>query len=103
METEPFTNPAATPWPGFMPQFHNPQAEQAERLNEEAAAAEEAGTRACHIAEEYVRATVLFALVLFLVAVSQRFRVPGVRVATMVMAFGLLGYALYDTVTLPRL
>jgi hypothetical protein len=103
LATEPFTNPAAPPGPGFMPQYHNPQAEQAERLNEEAAAAEEAGTEARHTAEEYVRATVLFALVLFLVAVSQRFRVRGVRIAALAMAFGLLTYGLFDIATLPRL
>jgi hypothetical protein len=101
--TEPFTNPAAPPGPGYMPQYHNPQAERAQRLNGEAAAAEEAGTTARHTAEEYVRATVLFALVLFLVAVSQRFRVPGVRIAVLAMALGLISYALYDIVTLPRL
>src|SRR5919198_1030445 len=102
LATEPFTNPAAPPGPGYLPQYHNPRAEQAERLNEEAAAAEKAGTKARHTAEEYVRAAVLFALVLFLVAVGQRFRVPGVRVAVLVMAFGLLTYALVDMVTLPR-
>jgi hypothetical protein len=102
LATDPFTNPAAPPGPGYMPQYHNPQAEQAERLNEEATVAEEAGTEARHTAEEYVRATVLFALVLFLIAVSQRFRVRGVRIAALAMAFGLLTYGLYDIVTLPR-
>ena len=103
LATGPFTNPDAPPGPGYMPQYHNPQAERAQRLNGEAAAAEEAGTTARHTAEEYVRATVLFALVLFLVAVSQRFRVPGVRIAVLAMALGLISYALYDIVTLPRL
>jgi hypothetical protein len=41
--------------------------------------------------------------VLFLVAVGQRFRLFGVRVATLVMALGLLAYALYHISTLPRL
>jgi hypothetical protein len=77
--------------------------EQATKLNEEAATLEEAGTEARHTAEEYVRATVLFALVLFLVAVGQRFRLRGVRVATIAMAFGLFAYGLYDIATLPRL
>jgi hypothetical protein len=103
LATGPFTNPDAPPGPGYMPQYHNPQAEQAQRLNEEASAAEAAGTRARHTAEEYVRATVLFALVLFLVAVSQRFKVRGVRIAALAMAFGLLSYALSDIATLPRL
>jgi hypothetical protein len=101
--TRPFTNPAAPPGPGFMPQYHNPQAEQAEQLNEKAAVAEEAGTEARHTAEEYVRATVLLALVLFLVALGQRFRVRGVRIATIVLAFGLFAYGIYDVATLPRL
>jgi hypothetical protein len=56
-----------------------------------------------HTAEQYVSATVLFALVLFLVAVSQRFRLFGVRLATLAMALGLLAYALYHIASLPRL
>ena len=103
LDTQPFTNPAAPAGPGYMPQYHNPQMEQAEKLNEQAATLEEAGTEARHTAEQYVRATVLFALVLFLVAVGQRFRLLGVRIATITMAFGLFAYALYDIVTLPRL
>jgi hypothetical protein len=103
LATEPFTNPAAPPGPGYLPEYHNPQMEQAEKLNEQAATLEKAGTEARHTAEEYVRATVLFALVLFLVAVGQRFRLRGVRIATIMMAFGLFTYALYDLATLPRL
>lgn len=101
LDTRPFTNPDAPPGPGDMPQYHNPQMEQAEQLNEQAATLEEAGTEARHTAEEYVRATVLFALVLFLVAVGQRFRLRGVRVATIAIAFGLLAYGLYDLASLP--
>jgi hypothetical protein len=103
LATEPFTNPDAPPGPGYMPEYHNPQMEQAEQLNQEAATLEEAGTEARHTAEEYVRATVLFALVLFLVAVGQRFRLHGVRIATIAIAFGLFTYGLYEIVTLPRL
>ena len=103
LATEPFTNPDAPPGPGYLPEYHNPQMEQAEKLNEEAAALEEAGTEARHTAEEYVRATVLFALVLFLVAVGQRFRLRGVRIATIAIAFGLFTYGLYEIVTLRRL
>jgi hypothetical protein len=101
LDTKPFTNPDAPPGPGYMPAYHNPQMEQAEQLNEQAATLEEAGTEARHTAEEYVRATVLFALVLFLVAVGQRFRLRGVRIATLAMALGLLGYGLYNLATLP--
>jgi hypothetical protein len=102
LATDPFTNPDAPPGPGYLPEYHNPQTEQANKLNEEAAALEEAGTEARHTAEEYVRATVLFALVLFLVAVGQRFRLRGVRIATIVIAFCLFSYGLYEIGTLPR-
>jgi hypothetical protein len=80
----------------------HPQLEQAAHLNEEAAHAEEEGTHARETAEKYIGATVLFALVLFLVAVSQRFRIWGVRIAAVAMALVLLGYALYEVATLPR-
>src|SRR4029453_3445211 len=51
---------------------------------------------------EYVSPPVLFALVLFLVAVGQRFRLSGVRLAVLAIALTLLAYALYSVVTLPR-
>jgi hypothetical protein len=101
--TKPFTNPDAQPGPGYLPEYRNPQTEQATKLNEKAATLEKAGTEARHTAEEYVRATVLFALVLFLVAVGQRFRLRGVRIATIAMALGLFVYGLYDVLSLPRL
>ena len=103
LDTEPFTNPDAPPGPGYLPEYHNPQTERAETLNEQAATLEAAGTEARHTAEEYVHATALFALVLFLVAVGQRFRLRGVRVATIAMALGLFSYGLYGIATLPPL
>jgi hypothetical protein len=53
LDTEPFTNPDAPPGPGYLPEYHNPQMEQAETLNEQAAAMEAAGTEARHTAEEW--------------------------------------------------
>jgi hypothetical protein len=46
LKTAPFTTPSAPPGPAYMPEYHNPQLEQAEHLNEEAAATEEEGTHA---------------------------------------------------------
>jgi hypothetical protein len=103
LDTDPFTNPDAPPGPGYLPEYQNPQMERANELNEKAVTLEKAGTEARHSAEEYVRATVLFALVLFLVAVGQRFRLRGVRIATIAMALALFAYGLYDISTLPRL
>ena len=103
LKTAPFTTPSAPPGPAYMPEYRNPQLERANQLNEEAAATEAEGTHARETAEKYLGATVLFALVLFLVAVSQRFRIWRVRVGAVAMALVLLGYALYEVATLPRL
>ena len=103
LKTAPFTTPSAPPGPAYMPEYRNPQLEQAKHLNEEAAATEAEGTHARETAEKYIGATVLFALVLFLVAVGQRFRILGVRIGAIAIAVVLLGYALYEVATLPRL
>ena len=103
LRTEPLTDPAAPPGPGYMPQYRNPQLEQAERLNAQASDAFEEGTAARETADRYVRVTVLFALVLFLVSVAQRFRTRGVRIGANAVAVGLLVYGLYNVSTLPRM
>ena len=103
LKTDPFGNPAAPAGPGYMPQYRNRHLEEAKRLNDEASAAFSEGTEARETADRYVRMTVLFALVLFLIAVGQRFRVRAVRIGVNALAFGLLAYGLYNLATLPRL
>ena len=103
MKTEPFTNPAAPAGPGYMAQYRNPGLEQAKQLNAQAQASFAEGTAARETADSYIRATVLFALVLFLVAMGQRFKARGVRIGANGVAFGLLAYGLYAVSTLPRL
>jgi hypothetical protein len=103
LKTRPFTNPAAPAGPAYMPQYRNRQLEEARRLNDRASAAFAEGTEARETADNYVRVTVLFALVLFLVALGQRFRVRMVRVGANAVASGLLVYGLSSLSTLPRL
>ena len=99
---DPFTNPAAPPGPGYMPEYHNPDFATAAQLNQRASAMFNQGTQARESADQYVRDTVLFASVLFLVAIAQRFRLRGVRFATTTLAFVLLAYTTYAVVSLPR-
>jgi hypothetical protein len=73
-----------------MPQYRNPGFESADRLNALAAATFNQGTAARETGERYVRDTVLFASVLFLVAIAQRFRVRRVRIATTAVAVAWL-------------
>ena len=103
LETRPFSNPAAPPGPIFMPEYRNPDAERAAALNERARSMFEAGTAARETAERYIRQTVLFATVLFLVAIAQRFRFRGVRIAASVVAGVLMIVALLGMVSLARL
>jgi hypothetical protein len=103
LSTDPFANPAAPAGPSLMRQYHNPYFEEAARLNERATSTFNQGTAARETADQYVRDTVLFATVLFLVAVAQRFRVRGARVVMNAIAAGLLAYVLVSVSTLPRL
>lgn len=102
LKTDPFANPDAPAGPGYMPGFTEPNMEHAAVLNDQASELFAAGTEARETANKYVRDTVLFASVLFLVGASQRFRTRRVRVVGTVLAFALLAYTLTTLATLPR-
>jgi hypothetical protein len=101
--TDPDRNPTAPPGPGYMPQFHEPGMDEAKRLNERATASFAEGTRARETADRYVRDTVRFATVLFVVGIAQRFKVRQVRIGAISLAFALLTYALIAMSRLPRM
>jgi hypothetical protein len=101
--THPFTDPNAPAGPAAMPGFTTPELTDAAQMNTEAGALLAEGSDARDTANEYIRATVLFASVLLLVGVAQRFSVHGVRVAANVVAVALLAYALSSVVRLPRI
>ena len=99
----PFTNPAAPPGPADMPQYRNLSFESAARLNAPGAATFNQGTAARDNAERHLRDIVLFASVLFLVAIAQRFKVRSVRIATTAVALGLAACTTVAVLTLPRI
>jgi hypothetical protein len=103
LKTQPLTNREAPPGPVWMPEYHNALLEQAARLNQEAIAAFAEGTEAREIAERYLHVTVLLATVLFLIALSQRFKLHQVRVGLFLVAAVLMVYALVTEATYPRL
>ena len=61
------------------------------------------GTEAHESAQKYVRLTVLFALVLFLIAAGQRFKQRPVRISANALGIFLLVYAVVDLIILPRI
>jgi hypothetical protein len=103
LQTDPFNNPKAPAGPAYMPQYRNPLLVEADRLNTQASTTFDQGTAARETADKYVRDTVLFASVLFLVAIAQRFEIRGVRFATNVIAIGLLIFAVVSVADLPIL
>jgi hypothetical protein len=103
VKTDAFNNPNAPVGPIAMPEYKNPLAERADHLNDEASKIFDEGTEARETGEKYVRNTVLFAMVLFLVAIAQRFKDRRLRGAVNVIAVSVLVFALASILTLPRL
>ena len=72
-------------------------------LNEQANATFEAGTAARSTADQYIRTTVVLASVLFLLALSQRFRLRQVRIGVLVVAGALMLYGIAAIISFERL
>lgn len=103
LATHPFVNPRAPPGPMLMPQYHNALLERGSELNARASDVFERGAHARETGEKYVRATVLLATVLFLIALSQRFALVKLRVGLLAVALVLLAVGLTSIATYPRL
>jgi hypothetical protein len=103
LATDPFANPKAPAGPGTMPQYHNPYFAHADDLNAQASTTFDEGTSARETGDKYVRDTVLFASVLFLVALAQRLRIRAARVTLTTISFAMLGYVLVSVLLLPRI
>jgi hypothetical protein len=100
---EPFDNPSAPPGPATLPAYRNPFREKADKLNASASDKFDEGTEARDTGEKYVRATVLFASVLFLIALGQRFKAHGARMSVNALAAAVLVYTVVSIADLPRL
>jgi hypothetical protein len=101
IKTDFFHNTNAPPGPIFMPQYHNAAGERAAAYDKLASAHFEEGTKARETGDHYLRNTVLLATVLFLTALSQKFKVLRVRVGLIVVSGCLLAVALYYVLTYP--
>jgi len=102
LKTHPLTNPKAPPGPRYMPQYKDPLATQAVVLSAQATQAYNSGVAARDTADKYVRLTVILAAVLFLVAVGQRFKIRGVRLAVLGVAGVLIAYSLVLLIIYPK-
>jgi hypothetical protein len=101
-KTDPLNNPNAPAGPQLMAEYRSSKAEAAARLNDQATEVFDQGTKGREYADQYVRATVMLATVLLLIAISQRFKTRLVRVGLLVIAAFLLCYPVYHILILPR-
>jgi hypothetical protein len=101
-KTDPLNNSQAPAGPQLMKEYHSSKSEDAAKLNDQASEVFEQGDMARNHSDEYVRVTVTLATVLLLTAISQRFKVHGVRFALTVFAVLLLCFPLYRIFLLPR-
>jgi len=100
--TDPLHNPAAPAGPFFIGEYRSARADEAARLNKQAAETFETGNVSRKHADDYVQVTVALATVLLLMSISQRFTLHAVRVGLVVTAALLLCLPLYRILTLPR-
>jgi hypothetical protein len=92
--TNPETNPNAPPGPTYMPEYKQPERDQAEALDHAADEAFADGQKAGGFADDYVRITVILAAVLFLIGIGSTFRIIGARYALVGVGLVLLVCAL---------
>jgi hypothetical protein len=102
LKTNPLTDPSAPPGPSLMREYRDPRSEQATATDELASKAFEAGVESRERAEHYVRLTVLLSVVLFLIALGQRFKFRGVRTAVLGVAGVILLYSVVLLLKYPR-
>lgn len=100
--TDPINNPNAPAGPQLMTDYRSSKADNAARLNWDAANMFEQGNQARQHSDDYVRTDVTLATILLLVAISQRFKVHRIRMAVVAFAALLLCLPLYQIVRLPR-
>ena len=103
LETDPLNDPDAPAGPIFMPEYHSPLDDKAADLDEQATHALEQGGSSRDTGEEYVRVTVFLAMVLFLIAMSQRFKIRNVRLGLIGLAVVFTGFALTLILSFPHL
>ena len=99
--THPETNPQAPKGPTDMPQYKQPGLAKTRRLDDQATAAFAAAETAGENSDQYVRATVFLATILFLVGISTRFPLRGWGYALVVLGAVLLVFTTVHLTQLP--
>ena len=99
--TNPDTNQNAPPGPTYMPEYKQPEKDQADALDHTADDTFASGEKAGGDADDYVRLTVILAAVLFLIGIGSTFQLLGIRYALVGVGLVLLVFALVQIAQLP--
>lgn len=99
--TKPETNPNAPRGPTYMPEYRQPGIQRAAALDEQADEALAAGASAGQTADDYVRTTLLLAVVLFLVGISTHFPLRAARYGLVAVGTVLLLVSVVQLIRLP--
>jgi hypothetical protein len=102
LKTDPLNNPNAPAGPRFMPEYKDPLAAKATTLSDQATEEFDGAVSDRSTGEHFVRLTVVFAAILFLIAVGQRFKVRNVRVAVLGVAGLFLVYGVVVLMSYPQ-
>jgi hypothetical protein len=101
MATDPLDNPDAPPGPMFMPEYVQAPAQSAAIHEAQAAALVQAGEAANDVSDHYVLFTVVFATVLFLAAIADRFKWRKARVGVLAIGATLAVFGAIGLLQLP--
>ena len=100
--TSPETNPNAPAGPTYMPEYKQPEKEQAVELDAKADELYAEGAKAGGTADDYVRTTVFLASVLLLVGISGHSRVRSARYGLVAVGAGILVLAVTLLLLAPK-
>ena len=100
---DPLNNPAATPSPLLVPEYHVADLERSDRLERQGTRHFENGKEATEHTDSYVLTSVFFASVLFFAGISMRFVWQKMRITVLVLATLTLAYGVVQIATLPVL
>ncbi|MBP7474529.1 MAG: hypothetical protein KA810_04660 [Pyrinomonadaceae bacterium] len=100
--TDPFNDPNAQPGPSFVPGYSTRLMQEGRELRLLADEAFEKGRSSREVGEEYVRLTVFLATVLFLIAISQRFKHPKAQIGLLSVAAIATGVVVLMLISYPR-
>jgi hypothetical protein len=100
--TNPESNPDAPSGPASMPEYQQPKLAEAQALDAEADQHFAEGSDAGKTSDDYIRATVFLASVLFIVGISTQFKGSGVRYGLVALGLLLLVWSVVQLGQLPR-